>query len=259
MRMEDLDSPREQPGAADDILRTLEACGLHWDGEVIYQNRRAEAYQAALESLRRSGVLYACGCSRKEIADSSIRGIDGPVYPGTCRKGLAPGRLERGLRVRADDVTVSFDDRWQGFIMRNPARDYGDFLVRRADGPFAYQLAVVVDDAEQGITEVVRGADLLESTPRQIALQRLLDLPTPHYAHCPVAINARGEKLSKQTLAAPLAKSNPLPVLHKALAFLGQVLPADAVAGSVEDFWRYAIARWNPDAVPRRRTIAGVG
>jgi glutamyl-Q tRNA(Asp) synthetase len=256
VRMEDLDPPREQRGAADAILRTLEAHGLHWDGMVRYQSRRADAYHAALEELRRMGALYACGCSRREIADSSIRGIDGPVYPGTCRPGLAPGRAERGLRVRAGDGVVSFVDRWQGSVTRHPARDYGDFLVRRADGLFAYQLAVVVDDAEQGITEVVRGADLLESTPRQIELQRLLGLPTPDHAHCPVAVNARGEKLSKQTGAVPLDNTHPLPALAKALDFLGQEVPADARAGSVEEFWRRAVARWSPDAVPRRTAIA---
>jgi glutamyl-Q tRNA(Asp) synthetase len=259
VRMEDLDPPREAPGAAGDILRTLESYGLCWDGEVMYQRRRAEAYHAALDELRRLGVLYGCGCTRREIADSSILGIDGPVYPGTCRKGVAAGRAERGLRVRTGDGIVAFEDRWQGEVARNLARDYGDYIVRRADGLFAYQLAVVVDDAEQGITEVVRGADLLESTPRQIHLQRLLGLSTPGYAHCPVAVNARGEKLSKQTFAEPLDAAERLPLLAAALGFLGQEVSTEATQGSIEDFWRWAVAHWNPEAVPRSRTIATGG
>ncbi len=199
VRIEDLDPPREVSGAADDILRTLDSFGLHWDGEVMYQSRRCETYEAALAQLKDAGVLYPCACTRREIADSSVSGLEGPVYPGTCRAGLAPGRVARAWRVRTDNRAIEFEDGLQGVIRSALEDDIGDFVVQRADGFFAYQLAVVVDDAAQGISEIVRGADLLDSTPRQIHLQRLLGLPTPGYLHLPIVLNANGEKLSKQT------------------------------------------------------------
>ncbi len=241
VRIEDIDPPREVAGAADDILRTLEALGFEWDGEIVYQSRRTEAYRAALDQLLIANALYGCACTRKEIADSSVAGIEGPVYPGTCRAGLAPGRSARALRVRTAGALIEFNDRWQGAIRRDLETEFGYFVVRRADGLFAYQLAVTVDDAAQGITEVVRGADLLESTPRQIHLQRLLDLATPGYAHLPVAVNAAGEKLSKQTAAGAVDTKNPLPVLLRALAFLGQAPPAGL--GDLGEFWSWAIGR----------------
>lgn len=251
VRMEDLDPPREVPGAADDILRTLEAFGLHWDGAVMYQSRRQGVYQAAMKMLERLDAIYPCACSRREIADSSVKGVDGPVYPGTCRASLAPGRTPRAWRVKVDGATVEFADALQGCIVRDLAADFGDFVLRRADGFYAYQLAVVVDDAEQGVTEVVRGADLIESTPRQMHLQRLLNLPTPDYMHLPVALNVRGEKLSKQTLAAPADVTRPVPLLCQVLRFLGQDVPPELADGSPEDFWRWAIAHWRLDRVPR--------
>lgn len=250
VRMEDIDPPREMPGAAADILRTLERFGLHWDGEVMYQSRRADAYAEAIERLHAAGALYACGCSRREIADSSVRGIDGLIYPGTCRAGLPPGREARALRVRTEGARVAFDDRWQGRIECDLAREIGDFVVRRADGPIAYQLAVVVDDAAQEITEVVRGADLLYSTPRQLHLQRLLGLPAPRYAHLPVALNANGEKLSKQTGAESVSHAPVVPLLRRVLLFLGQDAPDELEAADVESFWRYAIAHWRAERVP---------
>lgn len=252
VRIEDIDPPREPPGAADDILRTLERLGLRWDGPVLYQSARRDAYRSALDRLCRAGLVYPCGCSRREIADSSVRGIDGPVYPGTCRGGLAAGRTERALRVRTDGTTVAFEDRWQGRFESALERDVGDFVVRRADGFFAYQLAVVVDDAAQRITEVVRGADLLLSTPRQLHLQRLLGLPTLAYAHVPAAVNAQAEKLSKQTGAPAIGHEAPVPVLCAALRFLGQRVPGDIDPLDIDGFWRHAIADWNPNRVPRR-------
>ncbi len=256
MRIEDLDPPREAPGAADAILRTLDALGLHWDGEVVYQSRRHEAYRAALDALERSDALYPCACTRKEIADSSLAGIDGPVYPGTCRTGLAPGRTARAWRVRTHDVPIVFTDIWQGRIERRLQEQSGDFVVRRADGLYAYQLAVAVDDAALGVSEVVRGVDLLESTPRQIHLQHLLGLTTPAYAHLPVVVNAQGEKLSKQTGAAAISTQDALPLLHRTLVLLGQQPPMEIREGELTALWRWAIAHWRPDAVPPTRTIA---
>jgi glutamyl-Q tRNA(Asp) synthetase len=255
VRMEDLDPPREVPGAADDILRTLEAFGLHWDGEVVYQSRRDAQYAEALEKLKARNALYPCACSRREISDSSVNGVDGPVYPGTCRDGIAPGRSPRAWRVKVDGQRIEYIDAIQGRLSRNLAQDFGDFIVQRADGFFAYQLAVVVDDADQGITEIVRGADLIESTPRQIHLQRLLNFPTPDYLHLPVALNAQKEKLSKQTFAAPLDPTHPLPSLLQVMRFLGQEAPKELAEGSIEDFWRWTVANWDVRRVPRAPSV----
>ena len=255
VRMEDLDPPREVNGVAADILRTLEAYGFEWHGEILYQSRRRDAYEAALDALRQSGALYACGCTRKEIADSSVHGIEGPVYPGTCRAGLAAGRSARALRVRTDNAVIEFEDRVQGRQHAQLESEIGDFVVRRADGFHAYQLAVVVDDAEQGITEIVRGTDLLTSTPRQIHLQRLLGFPPPSYLHLPAALNAQGGKLSKQTRAEALARTDPVPVLWQALAFLSQCPPPEWQAASRADFWAAAVARWSEAVIPRQSGI----
>jgi glutamyl-Q tRNA(Asp) synthetase len=254
VRIEDLDPPREVKGAADDILRTLEVYGFEWDGAVMYQSRRRDAYEEALATLRRRGALYPCGCTRKEIADSSIAGIEGPVYPGTCRAGLAPGRSARALRVRTDNAVIDFEDRVQGRQYSLLEREVGDFVARRADGFYAYQLAVVVDDAEQGITEVVRGADLLTSTACQMYLQQLLGLPTPGYLHLPAAVNVQGEKLSKQTYAKPLPRAKPVIMLRQALDFLGQGPQPDAGESSLASFWAAAIAAWDERRIPRSRT-----
>jgi glutamyl-Q tRNA(Asp) synthetase len=221
VRIEDVDTTRSVPGAADGILRTLEAFGLTWDGEVAWQSRRGEHYEAALERLRAQGYVYGCRCSRREIADSGITGLEGAIYPGTCRRlGLSgPGLAERMI---APSAPVGFVDRAIGAVTQDISRDIGDFVVKRRDALFAYQLAVVVDDALQGVTDVVRGADLLWSTPRQIALQRALGLPTPRYLHFPVVTNAAGEKLSKQTGAEALDPAQASELLRHALVFLGQ-------------------------------------
>lgn len=255
VRIEDLDPPREAKGAAADILRTLEAYGFEWDGEVWYQGRRRDAYESALDNLRRQGALYACGCTRREIADSSILGIEGPVYPGTCRAGMAAGRAPRALRVRTDGARIEFTDAVQGAQCSQLDAEIGDFVVQRADGLYAYQLAVVVDDAEQGITEVVRGADLLGSTARQIHLQQLLGLPTPRYLHLPAVLNAAGEKLSKQTFAAELPRADPVAVLWQALEFLGQRPAPEWRAATRAEFWTSARAAWSESAIPARTGI----
>ena len=252
LRMEDLDPPREVPGAADGILRTLEDFGFHWDGEVLYQSRRQEAYAAAAAELLKSGQAFPCACSRSEIADSGVHGLEGPIYPGTCRRGLPPGREARALRLRVPDRDIGFDDGAQGYTHQNLARDIGDFIIRRADGCYAYQLAVVVDDAFQGVTDVVRGEDLLLSTPRQLLLQELLGLPRPRYLHLPVALNRAGEKLSKQTHARPLEGQEPGPLLWQALAFLHQAPPEALRTASIDEIWPWARSHW------RREPLRGI-
>ncbi len=256
VRTEDIDTPRVVRGAADEILRALAACGMQWDGAIVSQSSRSDAYHAQLHRLRAMGRIYPCACSRREIADSALSGIEGPVYPGTCRNGLAPGKAVRAWRINTHGAEVRFNDAIQGPVGQNLEADIGDFVLLRADHIYAYQLAVVVDDAEQGITDVVRGADLLDSTPRQIYLQQLLKFPTPRYCHVPVAVNADGEKLSKQTLAPAIDPARPLPALMRALRFLGQQ-PPDALANaSLRDFWAWAIANWRLDRVPRVRATA---
>ena len=246
LRIEDLDRPRARDGASDSILRQLEALGMGWDGPVVRQSARLELYRAALARLERAGHTYWCGCTRKEMADSSLA-IDGSrVYPGTCRDSIAPEKARRAVRLRAGAEPLGFRDRVQGEIVQSVAREVGDFVLFRADGLYAYQLAVVVDDAAQGITDVVRGADLLDSTPRQILLQRLLGLPTPRYLHVPVAVNAAGEKLAKQTGAAPVGPAD----LPAALAFLGQE-PVSELAGAVKN--------WKPERIPRVRALSAAG
>lgn len=255
VRIEDLDLPRQMPGGAGLILRTLEEYGFEWDGEVLYQSQRDMYYQDALQQLASSGLLYPCGCSRKEIADSAIHGIDGLVYPGTCRHGLAPGKSPRAWRIKVGGSAVSFQDAVQGEISQVLSRDIGDFVLKRADGLFAYQLAVVVDDEMQGITHVVRGADLLDSTPRQIFLQRAMGYATPSYLHVPVAANAAGEKLSKQTLAQALDSRNKTEDLWQVLAFLQQSPPDELRRDSCAGIWRWAMQHWQPSRIPRRRAI----
>lgn len=255
LRMEDLDTPRNMPGAADTILRSLEAFGFEWDGPVVYQSDRNDLYAEMLSKLQESGRLYPCGCTRKEIADSAIHGIEGVIYPGTCRNGLPPGKAARAWRVRTEDRTIGFDDAIQGHISQNLARDIGDFVLKRADGFYAYQLAVVVDDAHQGITHVVRGADLLDSTPRQIYLQQLLGLPQIGYAHLPVVLNDQGDKLSKQTLAQPINPRKATTEIFRALQFLGQNPPAELEMGAHENLWQWAHTEWSFNRIPNQLAV----
>lgn len=239
VRMEDLDPPREQPGAAEAILRGLQAFGFEWDEPVIYQSNRLEAYKAALDQLLSEGAAFWCGCSRRHLRGN-------PIYPGTCANGLPDGREPRSIRLNVTGK-ILFEDRWLGSQSQNLAKDVGAFIIRRADGLTAYQLAVVVDDAWQQISHVVRGSDLLDSTPRQIYLQQVLRLPTPSYAHFPIAVDAEGVKLSKQTFASPIDPAEPLPALKAASDFLGQ---PPIGAGSVSAFWASAIDRWEPGRLP---------
>ena len=247
LRIEDLDPPRESPAAAASFPATLEHFGFEWDGPILYQSTREDAYAAALAALIRAGDAFACACTRAELAAAAAgqhQDSGEPVYPGTCRRALPAGRAGRAWRARVDASPVTFVDRIQETLSQNLEASVGDFVVRRADGLWAYQLAVVVDDRDQEVTDVVRGADLLSSTPRQIRLQRLLGAPTPRYAHVPIAVNATGEKLSKQTLAAPLPLAEPQCTLLAAWRFLGQQDPG-VDAADVRDFWRWAIPRWD--------------
>jgi len=249
VRIEDLDKQRQVPGAADQILYTLEQLGMKWDGEVIFQSQRLDFYQAALDMLMKKNLIYPCICSRKEIADSSIVGLNGSIYPGTCRKKTINTSSNHALRIRTDNNLIAFCDKLKGAYTQRLQRDIGDFVVRRADGMYAYQLAVVVDDADQGITHVVRGMDLLDSTPRQIYLQQLLGYITPTYMHLPVVTNQQGEKLSKQTGAKPINLSNALKQLLCALQFLGQEPPPEMVKADMSYFWQWACKHWRADKI----------
>ena len=252
LRMEDLDRPRVLPGAANTILRQLESFGMTWDGPVVFQSARIELYEEALRRLE--GHSYPCACTRKELEDSALA-LDGSrIYPGICRAGVAPGKAPRAgrtafaVRLRTHADPIRFIDRVQGELQQSVEGEVGDFVLRRADGIFAYQLAVVVDDAAQGVTDVVRGADLLDSTARQIHLQRLLGVPTPRYLHVPVAINAAGEKLSKQTRAPDASPEN----IPHALEFLGMRAPAGMVG---KELLEWAVRHWDPARVPRGRAL----
>ena len=259
VRMEDLDKPREMTGAANHILRTLELFGFEWDGEVIYQSQRSSLYQEALYQLQTKLLVYNCDCSRKEIADSYHQkpaqfGIDGLIYPGTCRHKIAV-KTHYASRVIVNGHIIAFNDAIQGSIQQNLVQDVGDFVLKRADGLYAYQLAVVVDDLEQGITHILRGADLLDSTPRQIYLQQLLGYPTPQYAHIPVASNTAHEKLSKQTLAPAIDSAQASTLLTQALNFLGQQAPKDLSNHSANDILRWAKQHWDITKVAQQRSI----
>jgi glutamyl-Q tRNA(Asp) synthetase len=243
VRIEDLDPPREVRGAAEDMLRTLARFGLDSDEPVVYQSRRSDLYESAAARLRAAGLLYECSCSRRQIEDAAAAlGLKAGIYPGTCRLAPAKARSDRAWRVRVPDEVIGFDDRMAGRFEQNLARNVGDFVVRRTDGLWSYQLAAVVDDAEQCITDIVRGADLLDNTPRQIFLQRVLGLATPRYLHVPIVTDPLGEKLSKQTGAGRLASDDVRGQLERAAVHLG--LPRigadsrDAFLDRATELWR---------------------
>jgi glutamyl-Q tRNA(Asp) synthetase len=262
VRMEDLDTPRVVPGAADDILRTLERFGLTWDGEVVAQSSRIALYDSAFEDLLRRKGVYACACSRADLLRAASAPAPGEedgissngdwsaagaaaVYPGTCRAGLPAGRAARAFRFRVPPGVFTFEDLVFGPLSQDLEKTVGDFVVKRADGPYAYQLAVVVDDAAQGVTEVVRGADLLDSTARQIALQRALSLPTPSYAHLPLVLGADGKKLGKRDGALPLDTLDDTR-LRAAFAFALSALGQEPAETPLE-----AAGRFDPSRIPR--------
>ncbi len=244
LRMEDIDPPREVPGAAAAILAALPAFGFAADGPVLYQSQRRAAYDAAFARLREAGAVFPCWCSRSGLAAGAA-----PHRDGRCVAPPDP-RREPAWRLRAPDLEIAFDDVVQGPQRQNLRESAGDFVIRRVEGLYSYQLACVVDDAHQGITEVVRGCDLLDSTPRQIHLQRLLGLPTPHYLHLPLALDGAGRKLSKSEQAWPVDPTVPLPALRRALAFLGQPVPTDAPDAPA--LLAAALSRFDPALIPRR-------
>lgn len=253
LRVEDIDPPREQPGATDDILRALERYGFEWDGPVIFQSASREAHEKAVQTLLDAGQAYRCRCSRKDLAEVP-RGPLGTIYPGTCRAGS--DAEEFAIRVRTCDEAVCFEDGLQGEQCQKLESESGDFIILRRDGLIAYQLAVVVDDYLQGITEIVRGIDLMDSTPRQIWLQHLLGYRTPRYQHIPVAINTDGQKLSKLTGAPGIPCDEPRPTLVAALAALGQKPPENLESGALSDIWTWALAHWDITVLENTSTIA---
>jgi len=259
LRIDDLDAPRVAPGAIDAILRTLEALGFEWDGPVLFQSRRIAAYHAALHGLRRAGAIYPCGCSRSEIDTIAARGSEGSIYPGTCRNGMAPDRRARTWRMRLERAPIELDDRLLGPQRIDLARDAGDFALYRADGIYSFHLASSIDDAELAMTDIVRGVDLLESSARQIYVMRVLGWAPPRYAHLPIAVDAAGTKLSKQTGADAVSEAQPVSTLCAVLRFLNQETPAGLQHASLEQFWAHAIANWNLARVGTRRQAPAPG
>jgi len=257
VRIEDIDPPREIPGAAESILRTLESFSLYWDENVLFQSTRLSAYEEALAALSATGLVFECTCSRRDIAETNAaRGRPGSrIYPGTCREGVVHRRRRSSVRMRVGTGVVLFSDRLQGTVSQDLETRVGDFILRRRDGLFAYQLAVVVDDAWQGITEVVRGVDLLDSTARQIRLQHALGLETPGYMHFPVIVSAGGEKLSKQTGAAPIDARQRNLTAWNMLQLLGQSPPPELKGDAPEALWDWAIAHWCPQHLAGRRQL----
>lgn len=257
VRMEDLDPPREMPGAASHILHTLEAFGFEWDGEVAYQSRRYALYEETLCRLKTAGLVYPCHCSRKDWQTGARRGADGFVYNGRCRNPQQRPALQGkqpAWRIRVPDRDIGFSDGIVGGYAQNLARDIGDFVLLRADGYWAYQLAVVADDAEQGVTHIVRGQDLLVSTPRQIYLQQCLGVPTPQYAHLPLLTNAQGQKWSKQTLAPALDLNRREQLLRQVFRYLK--LPEAPETDRPAELLDWAVAHWDMDKVPKHAVTA---
>jgi len=245
LRIEDLDRPREIAGSADGILRTLQQFGFEWDGAVTRQYERSERYEEALLALHAQERTFTCSCSRAQLEDE-LR------YPGTCRARQLDPAAPAAIRLRVEPEQVLFTDRIQGTYRQNVADAVGDFILKRRDRIYAYVLAVTVDDAAQGVTHIVRGADLLDNTPRQIYLQRLLGLPEPRYAHVPVLTEAHGGKLAKSRRSVRLSADSPLPQLRSVFSLLGLEPPPSLASATIADAWRWAITQWNLNKVPKR-------
>ena len=256
VRIEDLDPPREMPGAAADILRTLEAFGFEWNGEVAYQSRRYDLYQDTLDRLQAAGLVYPCYCSRKDWQAAATQGADGFVYNGRCRNPQQRPNTQNKMpawRIQVPNRVIGFSDGIVGQYAQNLAHDIGDFVLLRADGYWAYQLAVVADDADQGITHIVRGQDLLVSTPRQIYLQQCLGAPTPSYAHLPLLTNNQGQKWSKQTLAPALDLNQKEQLLRQVLTYLN--LPDAPAVNRPQELLDWAVVHWQMNKIPKSSII----
>ncbi|MFD1259538.1 tRNA glutamyl-Q(34) synthetase GluQRS [Entomomonas asaccharolytica] len=247
IRIEDIDPPREVAGATDNILRTLEAYGFEWDGEILYQSNRLATYQSVIDRLLSNGLAYACTCSRKQLEDYSI-------YPNFCRDALKPC-IDAAIRIRVPELIYQFNDRVQGKFSQHLGREVGDFIVKRRDGFFAYQLAVVLDDAEQGITDIVRGADLLDSTPRQLYLQELLGFSKPNYLHVPILLDENGHKLSKTQCSPILPIKQASQLLITALEILGQPIETNFYQETPKNILNYAVSNWCVDFIPKQQKI----
>jgi len=255
VRIDDIDPPREVAGAADSILNTLEGYGLHWDGPVVYQSRRQEAYRDALQQLSHQGDTYECSCSRKDIRDTARRGPNGMIYPGTCRQGYREQNKPRATRLATQDNNITLDDRIQGKYQLNMQQDVGDFVIHRADGLIAYHLATVVDDALDSFTEIVRGKDQLSLTPLHIDLQLRLGIPTPAYAHLPLLTNAQGEKLAKSSHATPVDNLPSTGVWQLLLNTLGLDPQIDLLTEPPEAILQWATGQWDLERIPQRDII----
>jgi len=249
LRMEDLDPPREVAGAQDAILRTLESYGFEWDGKLIRQSARHAVYATVIDRLFSQGLAYACTCSRKQLEEY------GGIYPGTCRNAQHSTK-GAAIRLRVPELDYHFHDRVQGEFHQHLGREVGDFVIRRRDGLYAYQLAVVLDDAWQGVTDVVRGADLLDSTPRQLYIQELLGLPQPRYLHVPLIIQPDGNKLGKSYRSPPLSSAQAAPLLARALRTLGQHVPHELSEARPHELMTWGITHWDANLIPRSRTLA---
>lgn len=252
LRVEDIDPPREQAGATDTILTALERYGFEWDGDVIFQSDSQQAHEAALQSLLDRDLAYPCGCSRRDLAGAP-RGPLGTIYPGTCRDGCDAS--ETAIRVRTTGTPISFRDALQGVQTQCLEKESGDFVIRRRDGLIAYQLAVVVDDGIEGVTEVVRGIDLMDSTPRQIWLQQLLSYETPDYVHIPIITHPNGDKLSKLTGAPAVPVNGVTGALAAALVALRQDPPPALWHGELSDVWQWAIENWCLDTMRSQTAV----
>ena len=253
IRMEDVDTTRKVEGSDKEILDTLEAFGFEWHGEIIYQSEQTGHYEKALEQLINQSLVFPCLCSRKQLTK-----IDSDIYPGTCRDRKLPEKNEHALRLLARNITIEFSDIVMGKQSQNMAQQCGDFVIKRHDGLFAYQLVVVVDDALQNITEIVRGSDLLDSTPRQIYIQQLLGYATPAYCHLPLAVDSDGNKISKSEGATKVDIKNREKLICSVLTFLGQQPPADLPGCSIDDIWSWAIENWDVTHIPSKTHIQPV-
>ena len=258
LRIEDIDPPREPAGAAEQIIDALSIHGFRWSGDILFQRHNLQRFEAVAESLFQRGLAFACTCSRQTVRATARTGPVGPIYPGTCRDKTFDSRKSHAIRMRTANQHVSFEDRLQGHIDCSLDEDIGDFIIRRKDGLIAYSLAVVLDDHDQGITEIVRGIDLLHFTPAQIHLQRVLGLNTPAYMHVPIAVTQEGDKLSKQTGAPALDNQTPVENLFRCLDALGQRPPSSLRTSSVDAIRAWAANNWRPENLANCRNLPAI-